>query len=289
MKRYFYTDYDQISERYMGPMDHYITVTQAILGSTCYMSLNQADVTLKQDKGGNFESAEGKVTLALNTEDDGIRMLDISFRLDASDFGGSEVAVFNPDDYGVKLAEGYSEEPSALMSLDPETQNSVLKESKSRWERAGYTVDQTMSGYVDIDYLNSIPGDEKLRVEYMNEDWSAYWIYITDSEGNMLELENVTNDWQAMFDDWSESEYPDQELVRETTERVYGWLAEENPVLSAGTLSLTTNTWYQNGDEVYFIFIEDAAQADHAWNPVDLMVRVAPEWRIEFFSCIGNG
>ena len=103
-KRYFDTDYDHISERFMAPMENYITVTQAILGSTYYMSLNQADITLRRDAGGHFESMEGKVSIELNTEDDGIRMLDISFRLDASEFGESTVARFSPADYGVKPA-----------------------------------------------------------------------------------------------------------------------------------------------------------------------------------------
>lgn len=108
-RRYFETDYDQLSERNMISMDNFITVTQAILCSTSYMSLNQADITLKRDAGGRFESAEGKVSVELNTEEDGIRLLDISFRLDASDFGGSRVEPFDPADYGVRLWDGTAE------------------------------------------------------------------------------------------------------------------------------------------------------------------------------------
>lgn len=67
------------------------------------MFLNQADITLKRDARGNFESADGKVSIELNAGDDGKRMLDLSFRLDASNFGGSKVPQFNPNDYGVKL------------------------------------------------------------------------------------------------------------------------------------------------------------------------------------------
>ena len=105
-KRYFDTDYDQISDRFMPPMDSYVTVTQAILGSTWYMSLNQADVTLKRDADGNFESAEGEAVIQLYTEENAIRMLEIVFRLDASDRGASRVAPFNPADFGVEPANG---------------------------------------------------------------------------------------------------------------------------------------------------------------------------------------
>lgn len=105
-KRYFHTDYDYISEQYMGTMDGYITVTQAILGSTTHMSLEKADMTLKRDADGRIESAEGQVSIRLNTGNDGERLMDVSFRLEASDYGTSQVDRFNPDDYGVKLAEG---------------------------------------------------------------------------------------------------------------------------------------------------------------------------------------
>ena len=288
-KRYFDTDYDLVSNLYMGPMENYITVTQGILGSTWYISLNQADVTLKQDKSGNFESAEGKVTLELNTEDDGIRMLDISFRLDASDFGGSEVAAFNPDDYGVKPAKGNQEELKNT-SPDPETEERLLAAAESRWARAGYTIDQTMSGSVIFENAGRSSGNERIRVDYLNEDLSVYRTYVTDPAGNLLELQNVTNNWQDMFEDWHFEEYPDQKLVKETEEELLGWLEDENPVLlSSGGLSLRSDWWYQNDDGLYLSFREGAEQVNHAWNEVYFVVRVAPEWRIEYFGCIGNG
>ena len=105
-KRYFATDYDHVSERYMGVMENYLTVTQGILETLCGLSLNRAELTLKRDAGGHLEAVDGSVSMELHTKYDGTRRLEIAFRLDVSDLGGSRVEPFDPDDYGVELAEG---------------------------------------------------------------------------------------------------------------------------------------------------------------------------------------
>ena len=287
-RRYFYMDYDQISERYMAPMENYITVTQAILNSTIYMFLNQADITLKRDGGGHFESAEGKVSIELNGGDDGKRMLDLSFRLDASDFGGSRVPPFNPNDYGVKLEDGSLEEPK-IMFMDPETEKKILETAENRWTLAGYTVDNTMRGSARIESTSPGQEGERIYVVYKNEDSSAYWTYFTDSIGRMLGLQNINNNWQNADEERHYVAYPDQKLVKEAEEKILSWLAEENPELSADVLSLKMNWWLQKDNELYFHFWEGGEPVNHAWDEVDCIVRVQPEWRIEFFSCIGNG
>ena len=285
-KRYFNTDYDQISERYMAPMENYITVTQAILGSTRYMFLNQADITLKRDAGGNFESAEGKVSIELNAGDDGKHMLDISFRVDASDFGGSKVDIFNPDDYGVKPMNGNMAERKFTFP-DPEREKMILEATESVWTLAGYPADDTMKGSVRIE--STIPGlkDERIYVDYENE--SAHWTCFTDSIGRMLGIQNMTNNWQNTDEELHFEEYPDQKLVKEAEEKFLSWLAEVNPELSADVLSLKADWWLQKDDELYLHFWEGSEPVNHAWDDVDCVIRVQPEWRVEYYSCIGNG
>lgn len=287
-RRYFNTDYDHISERFMVPMENYITVTQAILGSTSYIALNQADITLKRDSNGRFESAEGKISVELNTRDDGKRMLDIFFRLDASIFGRSKVDLFNPNDYGVTLENGNLAEPKIVFP-DPEREKTILETAESRWAMAGYTVDSTMRGSAVIEGTIPSQGDERIYVVYMNEDHSAHWTYFTDSVGRMLGLQNMINNWQNTDEERHFEEYQDQKLVKETEEKILSWLAEENPELGADVLSLKTDWWLQKDDELYLHFWEGSEPVNHAWDNVDCIVRVQPEWRIEFFSCIGNG
>ena len=285
-KRYFETDYDHISERFMIPMENYITVTQAILGCTSYISLDRADLTMKQDAEGRFEAAEGKVSVELSTEDDGIRRLDISFRLEASGRGESEVGPFDPVAFGVTLPDGSLYEPEITIP-DPESEEMILEAAESRWTRAGYDVDPAIHGSVSME--DDGQGDERIHVVFMNEDHSAHWTCFTDSIGRLLGLHNISNNWQNTGEDRHFEAYPDQKLVAETEEKLLSWLAEENPELSADVLSLENDWWYQTGDDLYLHYWEGGEPTDHAWDEVDIVVRVAPEWRIEFFSCIGNG
>ena len=287
-KRYFDTDYDQISEQFMGTMDNYITVTQGILGSTYYMALRKVDIIFKRDAGGNLESVNGNISIILNTENDGIRTLDIDFRLDVSDLGRSNVKEFDPADYGVTLADGSLREPQ-IKFPDQDSENMILETARSRWYLAGYNADDTMMGSVRIETSGEDQEDERIYVDFINEDHSAHWTYFTDSLGRMLGLQNLTGVWQGNYDDWHKGQYPDQKLIKETEEKLLSYLTEENPELSANVLSLETDWWYQNGDELYLHFWEGGEPVDHAWDEVDFIVRVAPEWRIEFFSCIGNG
>lgn len=104
-KRMFGLDYDQIGSVDSQPMSSYITVTQGILGSTRSFNLLEADVTLRSGVDGTFEEASGTASLLLNTEWDGVRTLDVTFSLRASDYDVSAVPDFDPAAYGVTLAE----------------------------------------------------------------------------------------------------------------------------------------------------------------------------------------
>lgn len=130
-KRYFDTDYDYVSEMYMGDMDNYITVTQGILGSTYYMSLREADVTIRRDADGHLAFVNGSLSITLDTENNGARVLDVAFQLNGSDYGESRVKDFDPADYGVKLANRNQTGPR-IMFLDPETGKIVLETDKTR-------------------------------------------------------------------------------------------------------------------------------------------------------------
>ena len=82
-------------------------------------------------------------------------------------------------------------------------------------------------------------------------------------------------------------EYSDKKLVQETEEKLLKYLADENPDLAAMVTKLETNWWYQEGENLYLHYWEEPENLDR--DAVDFVVRVAPEWRIEFFSCVGNG
>ena len=289
-KRYFETDYDFISERYMIPMENYITVTQAILGSTYYMALQQADVTVKLDPDGNLRSADGTLSLELNTGCDGIAALDISFRLEVSDLGESRVATFSPSDYGVELAEdAMTFGDPGLEIPDAETEQKILEATEARLHLAGYTSETPMHGYVFQQTAEPDPADGRIYINFNSEDGSESWFCFTDSVGRLLGVQNMASNWQDTEEEWQSGEYPDPDLVKATEEKLLSYLAEENPELSADVLSLQTDRWLQLGEELFLHFWEGGEPVDHAWDEVDFIVRVAPEWRIELYTCIGNG
>jgi len=105
-KRYFEMDYDQISERFMAPMENYITIVQGLLWSTKQVTLRKAEITAKRDDPGRLTQVKGDLSLDLQTGRDGIRRLDISFCLDVSDVGKSHVGLFEPGKNGLRLKNG---------------------------------------------------------------------------------------------------------------------------------------------------------------------------------------
>ena len=103
-KRYFRTDYDQISEEHMAQMENYITVTEGILYTTKSISLKRANCVMQVNGQGQAEQLKGDVSLLLHTGRDGERQMDISFELKVSDRDSSFVGSFDPAEYGVELA-----------------------------------------------------------------------------------------------------------------------------------------------------------------------------------------
>ena len=122
-------------------------------------------------------------------------------------------------------------------------------------------------------------------MDFVNEDESVHLQYFTNSIGQMLGLMNIKNAWQN--NEYNFEEYSDKKLVQETEEKLLKYLADENPDLAAMVTKLKTNWWYQDGEDLYLHYWEEPENLDR--DAVDFVVRVAPEWRIEFFSCVGNG
>lgn len=286
-KRYFDTDYDKVKEQDMALMENYLTVSQGILSATKSVSLKQINVTVQANGHGLLERVSGDITLLLDTGRDGIRELGITFYLTVSDIDGSHVEKFDPSAYGVKLAKGYQPAEKTVKTMDSDTEKRFLEASKARWWLAGYTIDDTMKGSVLLESDAPQHQEEWIYVDFANEDGSIHLQYFTNSIGQMLGLMNVKNAWQGENNEYHFEEYSDKKLVQETEEKLLKYLADENPDLAAMVTKLETNWWYQEGENLYLHYWEEPENLDR--DAVDFVVRVAPEWRIEFFSCVGNG
>ncbi len=107
--RYFKVDYDQLDNRYMGPISAYYTVTRGIIYTTEFLYLKQADITVVLDAADELADVSGVLGAYLQTGGDGEHQLDIAFNLNVSDRGASKVDDFDPVSYGVVPANAYTE------------------------------------------------------------------------------------------------------------------------------------------------------------------------------------
>ena len=105
VKRYFGVDYDHLSWKANASMSDYLTVSQGLVASVRQLSLGRADLTFRLDSDGRLAGAEGSLSLNLLTARDGEHTLDITFQADVSGWDESSVADFDPEAFGVVLAE----------------------------------------------------------------------------------------------------------------------------------------------------------------------------------------
>lgn len=127
-KRYFNVDFDMILTDRNMLLSHYETVTRGILYTFQGFSVRKAEITLKTDADGNPELAEGIVSLNLETSADGVKQLDINFKVEISDRGTTSLKPFDPKDYNVSFP---ADEPGYYGSENGEEYGMVPFEEES--------------------------------------------------------------------------------------------------------------------------------------------------------------
>ena len=271
-RRYFDMDYDAMNEKYIAPMDSYITVTQAILGSTVYYSLKEADVTLKRNAADVLQEASGQVSLLLNTGADGVRQLDVQFRLDVSDLGSTEVKPFEPEDYNVELAPGSyfyvpaQPEPEPASSIPAHDEREFPEDigawEAQLWTRAGYQPEDIMSR-------------------------GGHCVFVED--GTLVELQDSDVPWLSMHVDGTEATFFDDQMAEEAVaEKLTDFLAFANPGMER-TVDHYQLAWRcQYGDSVYAQY-EGMPKDGGEEDTVTFVIQEKPEFQIQYFACISNG
>ena len=289
-KRYFATDYEHVQAQHMMPLEYYITVTQGILAATKSLALKEADLLFTLDEKGQLEGVSGKIAVVLTTGQDGEKTLDVSLDIGVSGRGESIVKEFNPADYGVEKPDGGEnglpggqEEPAEPEEegslLDEETAARVADAARTAWARAGREIGDDMIVTVrDMDGYS--------YTEFRNEDSSAMLDCFRDQQGLVLEMHNMVNDWQGDVE-YTFSPYPDEKLVSEESEKVLAFIADLDPELREKIEKLQVQWWYENGENLYLCLMEDPIAQD--WDGILVVVRVRPDWQIEYYSCIANG
>lgn len=279
-KRYFTVDYDQIAKQHMTRMSSYLTITEAVLRCTESVELKQAEATVRRDAKGRIEHISGFCAVSLHTAEDGTRTLEISFQADITDRGESRVEPFDPDAFGVQIADGAMDLDSMDNSeVDAHTQDRLIEQARQAWLQAGYTPDPDLYGY-------SYKLNGRFCTELIDERLNLFLSCITDREGKVLELRNTQNMWQEktfIYD----APYPDSRLVEESAEKVMDYLRRANPESAQKIGRLKLQCWLEEDGELYFEFCEDPLAQD--WDGILTVVRVKPDWQIMYYSCFANG
>ena len=278
-KRWFHTDYDQISEQMMLPMGTYLTVTEGILASTKSFSLEQADIRLENDANRQLKSVSGIVSVQLNTARDGKRMLDVSFSLDVSDRGQSHVDTFNPAEFGVSIADGAMKlDNLQFTDVAPDKAQKLITEAIINWRQAGFTPDENAFG-------TAWQENGRFHVELADSDGLLSLFSMTNEEGKILELRNASNIWQG--EEVLSDAYLDENMVQEAADYVMAYLEQVNPEAAKQIEQFGLNWWLEKNGELFFEFCEEPIAQN--WDGILIIVRVKPDWRIEYYSCFANG
>ena len=76
-------------------------------------------------------------------------------------------------------------------------------------------------------------------------------------------------------------------MTEDAARKVMEYLARINPDDMKRIDRLRLQCWLEEDEELYLEFCEDPIAQD--WDGILVVVRVRPEWQIEYYSCFSNG
>lgn len=285
--RFFDVDYDMIlSKGTYGTIKDYGTVTQGILYCARGVSLREAEIIVKMGDSGYPEHAEGRIGLYLETAAEGIRQLDITFEADVTDIGSTMLKKFDPQDYQVELAPDayeydYGEEVSRPAN-DEALQDEMCLEAMDIWRYTGFDMISTTSvscEWNDYCYVVSLDGgkDGISKKSFFSENGQFYHIEAEPAE------------WLHNLDAADQYDF-ERGLDKETDEKAKAFFMQflENIHYSGieKVKDLQVQWVFEKNGNLYASY-ED--KSDPEGEGVYFVIRIAPEMRIEAFSCAGNG
>ena len=283
-RRYFGYDYDRIAPQDTAPLASYLTVTEGILASTRRVTPGWITITLKRDNGGNLEEVTGEMSLKLETAKDGIHTMDVNFRINVLDRGCSKVAPFDAKEFGVTLATDALDVDTYMTEIDEPTRLEALDTAWGFLGKAGYEKDPEMG-----DEVSQWRGQTYVNLE--STDAATRLFCFWDAEGRLLGVHNLFNEWQGFtaeytFDE-SRADPEMKKTIDEAEEKLMAFLREVNPEAASRITDLKVEWWYEKDGAIYLEFQEEPLDQEN--DGVMFVVRVAPEWRIEYYSCVSNG
>ena len=286
-KRYFDFDYDMINA---GPaystISNYGTTTQGILYCARGLSVRKAEITIRKDESGLPVHAEGSIGLYIETAEEGVRQLDITFKADITDIGKTMLRKFDPKEYGVTIAADSSMPPEG-MEYQPAVNESLVDEMGSEamriWSYTGFNMasatsfDCIWNGNYNVVSLGG--GDDGMTKE-------AYF----SEEGQFFFIEAHPNEW---FDNLTSLDEYDFEtgLDEQTDRKAQAFFMEFLENIHYERISEVKDLqvqWTYEKDGSLYAMYEDKAP-EHDGSGVSFVIRIQPEMRIESYTCVSNG
>ena len=284
-KRYFGFDYDEFR---MAPavasLRNFGTVTQGILYCVRNVAIRSAEVTLKTNQNGELEHAEGNIGLYLATAEDGVCQLDVTFRADVTDRGTTVLKRFNPDDYGVALAEGSAApvngEAEPQPASDAAMKDQMCLEAMRVWQETGIDMREATTvscEWAEFFYEVSIKGSsEGTVVAHFTED------------GRLSDIGLTPNDWERAEDERYNFEAAlDEETNRKAKAFMRTFLENVHPYKLEYVKDFELD-WTCTCDSGVYAMYEEFPR-DENGNGVTFVIRLGEDMRIENYCCISNG
>ena len=274
-RRYFDEDFDRYTMENYARVDDYDTVTRGILYTAQSVSLKQVSVTLRQDGNGRMQHMEGDIALNVETCAEGIRQVDISFQVNVTDVDKTKVKRFAPGDYGV-ISE-YEMANAESRFFDDSDLNDIEIQALNALTSAGF--DKNMIVYMA--YYNN--EEEGYEVSFGGaEGWEETFLISADKK--LTGMITQSPEWQnGSEDQFNFDPTPDKETDEKAREFLTSFIREVNPDLEKSLKDLKMRWQYERYDHVYAQYVGETQDENNS--TVTFVVRIAPELRIESFSC----
>lgn len=295
-KRWFDFDYDDFR---LGPayakIENFGTTTQGILYCAQGLTLQQAELVMKTDAEGKPVHAEGRLSMDLDTPEEGPRRLEITLTADVSDRGNTVVKQFNPDDWGVRLpadeeagneyTEGYygeqvpAESPRAN---DDALRDDMMIDAMQRWSYSGYNM--MSSTNVDCEWTGYF-----YEVRISGGDNGVAKTAQYSEEGDFWAMELKPAAWLDGME--ANEEYDlttplDPETDRKAKQFMLQFLADVHYAKADQVKELELQWMFEKDGNLYVCY-ED--RTDPEASGVSFVLKVAPEMWVESYCEVSNG
>ena len=260
--RYDSTDYNT------SDLEDYFTPTWGILCGTERFNLDDSTIQISMDTQNRLTAASGTLAIGIRTRAGADRLLRINFDFTLSGYGDSKVKAFDPEEYHVIPISDWKEE-TLHIDLSDEKRTKITDSAREICKAAGYAAEEPAW----------IFGDDGLYAMGFPQEDGECTVTLTE-DGIVLQLNHGMN-----LESWIE--YPSElkELDEENRKQILDFLRLANPNLQIEDID---PEWQIKEGDVWEIGVT-GPKAEGAESEIMLTVRLSTEWKVEYYTCEGNG